>query len=123
MVGSIGPLRIAGIASQENPRATQRARDPAGKSASSEATAAPIAAAVPTLPREMMEQIATDLEKALQQFEGDYSVSVDKDTGKIIVRITDSATGEVMKQIPPQELLDVSKSVDRLVGMLIDNKA
>ena len=123
MVGSIGPLRITGIASQDNSRASQRVKTPAGESASSEGTAAPSAAAVPALPREMVDQIATDLEKALLQFEGDYSVSVDKDSGKIVVRIKDSATGEVVRQIPPQELLDVSKSVEKIVGILVDDKA
>jgi flagellar protein FlaG len=123
MVGNIGPLRLSGIASQENPKAVPRAKQAAGPSAPSEGTAAPSAAAVPALPREMVDQIATDLEKALRQFEGDYSVTVDHDSGNMVVRIRDSATGEVVKQIPPQELLDVRRSVEQIVGILIDDRA
>lgn len=41
----------------------------------------------------------------------------------IIVRITDEVTGEIVKQIPPQELLDAGLSMEKIVGLLVDDRA
>jgi len=67
--------------------------------------------------------MAAELDSALQQLEGDFSVSVDRVTGMIVVRITDQATGEIVKQIPPQELLDADVNMEKIVGLLVDARA
>jgi flagellar protein FlaG len=63
------------------------------------------------------------LNKALEQVEGSYSVSVDDDTGMMVVRITDTETGDIVRQIPSQQVLDVRVSVKNIVGLLIDDQA
>jgi flagellar protein FlaG len=49
--------------------------------------------------------------------------SIDDDTGKTIVRVTDAQTGEMIRQIPSQELLEIARSLDRMQGMLLQQKA
>jgi len=68
-------------------------------------------------------EIASELDSALKKLDGDFSVSVDRDSGMIIVRITDEVTGEIVKQIPPQELLDAGTSMEKIVGLLVDDRA
>lgn len=41
---------------------------------------------------------------------------------RIIVRIVDTETGEVIKQIPPEELLETYRKLTEALGVLIDRK-
>lgn len=49
--------------------------------------------------------------------------SIDKDTGRVVVRIIDRATQELVRQIPMEELLTLAKALGRLEGLLLDTKA
>jgi uncharacterized FlaG/YvyC family protein len=70
-----------------------------------------------------VQQLAAELGTALNQLEGDFSVSVDRDSGMVIVRITDEVTGEIVRQIPPRELLEADRNMERIVGLLVDDQA
>lgn len=48
--------------------------------------------------------------------------SVDESTGKTVVRVVDSDTGETIRQVPSDELLAISRSIDRLQGLLLDRE-
>jgi len=69
------------------------------------------------------EALAKELNKALAHIDSNYSVSVDGDTGMVVVRITDTETGEIVKQVPPQQVLDVSMSVEKIIGLLVNDQA
>lgn len=49
--------------------------------------------------------------------------SIDRDTSRVVIRVTDSSTGEVIRQIPPDEILRMDKELDRMLGMLLNKKA
>ena len=68
------------------------------------------------------EALVKELNSALEKVDGDYSVSVDNDTGMVVVRITDVETGEIVKQVPPQQVLDVSMSVEKIIGLLVNDQ-
>jgi flagellar protein FlaG len=51
------------------------------------------------------------------------SFSVDDTSGKTIVKISDAKTGETIRQIPSEELLDIARSLDKLQGMLLNQTA
>jgi flagellar protein FlaG len=70
-----------------------------------------------------VQQLAAELGTALNRHEGDFSVSVDRDSGTMVVRITDQATGEVVRQIPSKELLEADRSMERIVGLIVDDQA
>ena len=55
--------------------------------------------------------------------EGNYSVSVDDDTGLVVVRITDTETGDIIKQVPPEQVLEASVSLDKIIGLLVNDQA
>jgi flagellar protein FlaG len=48
----------------------------------------------------------------------DYSVH--KPTGQIVVKILDGETGEVIREIPPKELLALAESMKELEGLLFN---
>ena len=92
---------------------------PSAPSEGSRQTVSPVSADVSVA---RTEALVKDLNSALENVDGDYSVSVDSDTGMVIVRITDVETGEIVKQVPPQQVLDVSMSVEKIIGLLINDQ-
>ena len=57
---------------------------------------------------EKTRSMVAELNKTLEEVEGNYSVSVDNDTGLVVVRITDTETGDIIKQVPPEQVLEAS---------------
>lgn len=49
--------------------------------------------------------------------------SLDKDADKMIVKVMDNATKEVIRQIPSVEMLAIAKALDKIQGLLIKQKA
>jgi flagellar protein FlaG len=81
-----------------------------------EAPAAPVEAGQV---RRVVEDINRQLEAAAQNLR----FSVDDSTGKTVVRVVDSSTGDVIRQVPSEEVLAISRSIDRLQGLLFDKEA
>lgn len=48
------------------------------------------------------------------------AVSVDKATDTVVVQVTDRDSGEMIRQIPPEAALQITRNIDRLTGILID---
>ncbi len=51
------------------------------------------------------------------------SFSQDQDTGETIINIVDNNTGDVIKQIPPDDILTLKKRMGELHGLLLDRRA
>ena len=49
--------------------------------------------------------------------------SIDHDSGKVVIKIVDSQTNTVLRQIPSVEVLAVAKDLAKLQGLLINDKA
>jgi flagellar protein FlaG len=71
-----------------------------------------------------------ELQSALQKIKefvsaaaSDISFSIDSESGRSVVKVIDRSTKEVIRQIPSQEFLEMSKALDRLQGILLKNKA
>lgn len=45
--------------------------------------------------------------------------SIDDDTDRIIVKVVDTETQKVLRQIPNEEVLAISKTLDKLRGLVI----
>ncbi len=70
-------------------------------------------------PEELLSQI-----KALTE-DGIYSVRFenDNDAGELIVKVVDRETDEVIRQIPPEELLSLTKRLNDLRGNIVDTQS
>lgn len=49
--------------------------------------------------------------------------SIDKDSGNTVVKVVDTATKEVIRQYPSEEMLAIAKALDKIQGLLIQQKA
>jgi len=48
--------------------------------------------------------------------------SVHEETGQTVVRVVDKDTGKLIRQIPPQELLDLAAKLEDMMGILFDKQ-
>ena len=69
-----------------------------------------------------LEKAAERLNKALQAFDRDLNISF-HDDGQVVVRVTDPKTGDVIRQIPPERVLEVAESLDKIVGLFVNDTA
>lgn len=70
--------------------------------------------------REQVKQAVEEMRKSLSEAaSSNLQFSIDDDTGQTIVRVTDRQTGELIRQIPSEELVELAKSLDRMQGMLL----
>ncbi len=67
-------------------------------------------------PEEILDQI-----KALTE-DGSYSVRFERDSKnhEMVVRLVDMNSGETIRQIPPEELINLTKTLEELRGNVVD---
>ncbi len=73
--------------------------------------------------REALEKIAADLQKFVQSMGRDLSFSVDQTTGYHVVRVINPSTGELIRQLPSDELLKIARDFERLHNALVSLRA
>lgn len=70
-----------------------------------------------------LEELAEDVQKNLNIMHNvDLRFSVHKASGQIMVTVIDETTGEVIREIPSSELLNLAAKLDEMVGILFDQK-
>jgi len=75
---------------------------------------------------EKVEKLAEAVDKInemMQQGRQMLTFQLDEESGRMVVRVIDSQTNEVIRQIPSEETLKFAKYVDGLVGLIFNKKA
>jgi uncharacterized FlaG/YvyC family protein len=62
------------------------------------------------------------VKKALQEHQERVQLDWNKDTRQVVMKIRDRDTGELIQQIPPQNVIDREIEFTRLLGVLFDQK-
>jgi len=74
-----------------------------------------------------LEQTVRESVEKLNEFIRPYvtslQFSVDKDLGRVVVRIMDSETKEVIKQIPSEDVLALTKALGKVAGLIVKQEA
>lgn len=74
--------------------------------------------------REQIQRAVEQMRKSLSESSSsNLKFSIDDETGQTIVRVTDIKTGELIRQIPSEELVELAKSLDRMQGKLLRQQA
>ena len=73
---------------------------------------------------------AKELESAVQKVQNftqnlakELLFNIDKDSGRTVVKVVDTSTKEVIRQIPSEEMLAMAKALDQIQGLLVKQKA
>lgn len=75
------------------------------------------------LDKEELAQATEKISKLVATFASELNFSIDEDLGVPIVKVIDKHTDKVIRQIPTEEVLELSKNLDKLVGVLYQSKA
>ena len=70
-----------------------------------------------------VEQVVQEVRQVVEPVAQNLHFSVENGTGRTIVKVVDAVTDEVIRQIPSEELLAISKALDKLQGLLVHKKA
>jgi flagellar protein FlaG len=89
----------------------------------------PSAAAAPAKSAETPAASRAELEEAVEKLNALVSrattilFSLDDESGKTIIRVVDTETQTVLRQIPNEEALAMSRNLDRLQGLVLRQQA
>lgn len=102
----------------EEPSGAVRQRPPAGKSdtegqSTSQATA----------DRAMIDQVSSKVNEMLASAGTQLKIEVDGESERVVVKVVDQKSGDVVRQIPPEELLELQKYLSSPKGLLLWEQA
>ena len=73
--------------------------------------------------REVVAKAAADIQQFVQSMGRNLSFSVDETTGYNVVRVVNPNTGELVRQLPSEELLKIARDFQRLNNVLVSQRA
>ncbi|MBD3258274.1 hypothetical protein GF377_07560 [candidate division GN15 bacterium] len=76
-----------------------------------------------TLDQEQLHQKLQELTEEVQSRQRDLSFSVDDDTGRTVVKVINSYTEEVVRQIPAEEILQIARRIENGEGGMLELEA
>lgn len=71
---------------------------------------------------EQLQKTVDELQRKVQASTPNLQFSIDHDTGKTVIKVVDTNTNEVIRQLPPEEMLQLAKEIDRMRGLLLHKK-
>lgn len=75
---------------------------------------------VPSLPE--LGKAVQSINNTLSNLSQNLEFSVDENSNRTIVKVVDQQSGQVLRQLPSKEVLEIAKALDRLQGLLISQK-
>ena len=72
---------------------------------------------------EGLREVVAAADRAVTALQNSVQLSLDSDSGQPIVRVVDTETGQLIRQIPTEEVLELRRALDRIAGLLIHRTA
>jgi flagellar protein FlaG len=70
-----------------------------------------------------MQIMAGDMQNNLKLFHDvNVKFSVHQVSGQVLVAVTDEDTGEIIRQIPSEEMVELSMKLEEMMGLIFDQK-
>ncbi|MGX5220050.1 MULTISPECIES: flagellar protein FlaG [Pseudomonas] len=70
-----------------------------------------------------VEQAASSIQGYVQSIRRDLNFAVDDSSGRVVVKVTDSASGDVIRQIPSEDALRLAESLEAVRSLLFKAEA
>ncbi len=70
-----------------------------------------------------LQGMVEDLNEMAQTVQRQLSFSVDEDSGKTVIKVIDTETEEVIRQIPPEDIMEMQKHLGEMNGLLFSTSA
>jgi|WetSurMetagenome_2_1015567.scaffolds.fasta_scaffold1084677_1 flagellar protein FlaG len=73
--------------------------------------------------RTQLEDTVKELNAMMERMQTNLLFSIDDASKKVVIKVIDSRTQEVIRQIPPEETLRIASHISKLMGIFIDESA
>ncbi len=73
--------------------------------------------------RAVIDKAAAKVNEMLVSGDPQLQIKVDDETQRVVVKVVEQKSGEVIRQIPPEELLKLDKYLSSPKGLLLSEKA
>ncbi|MDN3487534.1 flagellar protein FlaG [Pseudoalteromonas sp. APC 3694] len=73
------------------------------------------------LEREQLEKMAQQLQEFMGEMNRSLQFQVDEDSGRDVIKVLDKDTGDIIKQYPSEEVLNLVSKLSETAGLLIDH--
>ncbi len=73
--------------------------------------------------KETLDKLVTEVNNKYKLANKEFSYDIHEKTNRVTVKIKDSETGEVIKEIPSEKSLDLAAKIMEMAGLLIDEKS
>jgi flagellar protein FlaG len=75
-----------------------------------------------TVDRKAIEKTIAKIREAIGPSNTSLKIEIDTDTDRIIVKVLDDQSGEIIRQIPSQEMVEIAKRLDTMQGVFITKR-
>ena len=78
--------------------------------------------------REKIDKVVSELKEFVQTMQRDLNFHVDDATGRVVIRVVESSTNKVVRQIPEEEVLALARRLEEMLdempkGVLLEGEA
>ncbi|RIA36549.1 flagellar protein FlaG [Ectopseudomonas oleovorans] len=116
-------VRDGGVSTAVDSRQKQSLTEIASaQSADEQSTARPVA---PTqdVSREQVEDAVATIQEFVQSVRRSINFAVDDGSGRVVVKVTDAGSGDVIRQIPSEEALKLAENLSEVRSLLFKAEA
>lgn len=71
----------------------------------------------------LLDSLVDEMNEILRNIDTSLEFSLHEDSGRIVVRVIDSGSGDLIRQFPSAEALSIAEALTRLQGALIKDQA
>ncbi|MDX5373846.1 MAG: flagellar protein FlaG [Pseudomonadaceae bacterium] len=75
------------------------------------------------VPREQVESAVSTIQEFVQSVRRNINFSVEDASGRVVVKVTDSTSGDIIRQIPSEEALQLAESLEEVRSLLFKAEA
>ncbi|MNR63382.1 flagellar protein FlaG [compost metagenome] len=70
-----------------------------------------------------MEEAVSSIKAFAQSIQRDLNFALDDSTGRVVVKVTDAVSGDVIRQIPSEDALRLAESLEEVRSLLFKAEA
>lgn len=128
-IGSIkSPVNLArardgGVSTVVDSRQKQSLREIASAQSANGQSTARSAAPVQNVDRAQVEDAVATIQEFVQSVRRSINFAVDDGSGRVVVKVTDAGSGDVIRQIPSEEALKLAENLSEVRSLLFKAEA
>jgi flagellar protein FlaG len=112
------------IVSGRTPTGDERKQQVGGAEVGKEEAAAQVAAGEKvTVSREQVESAVSTIQEFVQSVRRNVNFTLEDASGRVVVKVTDASSGDIIRQIPSEEALQLAESLEEVRSLLFKAEA